>query len=61
MGAAELAGFFGSGAYSWLLKSAEPVGMAGTWLRLIGISLAVIAGVLALKAAYRRSPRPSQA
>jgi hypothetical protein len=60
-GAAELAGFFGSGAYSWLVKSGEPVGMTGTWLRLVGVSVAVIAGVLAAKAAYRRSPRPSQA
>jgi hypothetical protein len=56
-GVAELAGFFGSGAASWLTRSDEFVGMAGTWIRLIGIATAAVAGALAIKAAYSKSAK----
>lgn len=56
-GVAELAGFFGSGASAWLFKTEEVTGMAGTWIRLIGIATATVAGALTIKAAYSKSPR----
>lgn len=53
-GLAEVAGFFGSGGVSNL--TAEFGVLASSWIRLLGIVTAVVAGALATKAAYRKAP-----
>ncbi|MCT2585423.1 hypothetical protein [Actinophytocola gossypii] len=56
-GLAELGGFFGSNAASWLTRSDEIVAMGGSWVRLIGITTATVAGALAIRAAYSKSAK----
>lgn len=53
-GLAEVAGFVGSGG-ARRLGSTDPFGaFASSWVRLIGIVLAVVFGALAIKAAYSK-------
>ncbi|MPZ83046.1 MAG: hypothetical protein GEV28_22700 [Actinophytocola sp.] len=56
-GAAEIAGFFGSGSASYLTKFDELGATAGSWLRIVGVITAVVAGILAVKAAYSKQSR----
>lgn len=52
---AEAGGFFGSGSAERLFEL-SPFGLfAGTWVRLIGIVLALVASMIATKLAYARS------
>ena len=60
-GLAELAGFFGSGAAEWLLRPDELGVFAGSWLRVAGVATAVVAGVLAVRAAYGGRSRTAAA
>ncbi|MET0133824.1 MAG: hypothetical protein ABW215_09545 [Kibdelosporangium sp.] len=54
-GAAEIAGFFASGNASRLTMVAEPGAFAGSWVRLAGVVVAVVAGAVAARVGY---PRP---
>ncbi|HEY0454675.1 hypothetical protein [Actinophytocola sp.] len=60
-GLAEIAGFFGSGSATWLTKFDELGKMAGSWLRIVGVITAVVAGVLAVKAAYSKQSQAATA
>lgn len=56
-GGAEIAGFFGSGSAAHLTSFDELVAAAGSWLRILGVVTAVVAGILAVKAAYGKQSR----
>jgi hypothetical protein len=59
-GGAEIAGFFGSGNAARLVELDQFGAFAGSWIRLAGVVVAVVAGALATKIAYTRaatSPR----
>jgi hypothetical protein len=58
-GLAEVAGFFGSGSAPRLLDLDELGIAASSWLRIVGVAVAVVAGVVALTA--RRTARPVNA
>jgi hypothetical protein len=58
-GVAEVAGFFGSGTGARLFDLGELGTAAASWLRLAGIAVAVVAGVVTLT--YRRTARPVNA
>lgn len=60
-GLAEVAGFFGSGSAPKLGDFGDFAVAVSSWVRLIGIVIAVVAGALAVKAAYRKSATPVNA
>ena len=47
VGLAEIAGIFASGATGSLFEVGAPAVLAGSWIRLLGVVLATIAGVVA--------------
>lgn len=47
VGVAEIGGFFASGSYVGLLESGSPGLIAGTWIRLLGITTAAVSGLVA--------------
>ena len=53
VGVAEIGGFFASGSHSSLAELGSPWTMAGTWVRLIGIATATVAGLVASFASHR--------
>lgn len=55
---AEAGGFFGSGSAARLFELGQFGPLAGTWIRLVGIVLALVASTIAIKLAYAKS-RPA--
>jgi hypothetical protein len=55
---AEIAGFFGSGNAARLTELDQFGAFAGSWIRLVGVVVALVAGAVATKVAYsvRRLP-----
>jgi len=58
VGLAEIGGFFASGSYSGLVETGSPGVLIGTWIRLIGIITATVAGLVA---SFERQITPQQA
>jgi hypothetical protein len=57
---AEIAGFFGSGNAARLTGLDQFGAFTGSWIRLAGIVVALIAGVAATRAAYQGRPSASR-